>query len=61
MEDEVTSLLNEVVACEDLTLKLEVQECRYQRGTDRKDCPEIVSAGQEAFGGIEVMMDLKDQ
>lgn len=60
MEDETISLLNEVIACENLTIKLEIEECTYQWGTERNDCPEIIIQGQENFGGIELTMNLKN-
>jgi hypothetical protein len=61
MDDEVISVIIEALPCEELTIKLEVEQCRYMWGTERTDCPEFVITGQEAFGGVELKMNLKKQ
>ncbi len=57
MEKETISSLNEVVACKDLHIKVTVEKCKYEFGTNRKGCPPIVIKGKEKFGGIEFIFD----
>ncbi len=59
MEDETISLLNEVIVCDQLTIKLVIEECKYQWDADREGCPPITIKGQEAFSGIELTYELK--
>lgn len=56
MADETISLLNEVIACDQLKIELVVEKCRYEWGTERTDCPTITIQGSESFAGISVKM-----
>lgn len=59
MHDETISLLNEVMTCDQLNIKLVIEECQYQWNVERKDCPPILIKGQENFAGIEITYELK--
>lgn len=59
MHDETISLLNEVMSCDQLKIKLVIEECQYQWNVERNDCPPIAVKGQENFAGIEITYELK--
>ncbi|MCX7552752.1 hypothetical protein OS175_02580 [Marinicella sp. S1101] len=56
MADETISLLNEVIACDQLRIELVIEQCRYEWGTERTDCPKITIKGSESFAGIKAKM-----
>ncbi len=53
MGTETQSGLNEVIACEDLTIKVTLKKCEYFFESKNTGCPEVVVKGQSGFAGIE--------
>ncbi|MFC3192897.1 hypothetical protein ACFODZ_01460 [Marinicella sediminis] len=57
MADETISVLNEFIACKDLTIEVTVEECVYAFDSKNSGCPPIAIEGQEGFGDIVFIID----
>ncbi len=53
MGKETQSVLNEVIACEDLTIKVTLEKCEYFYESNHTGCPDVMVKGQSGFAGIE--------
>lgn len=53
MGKETQSVLNEVIACEDLSIKVTLEKCEYFFESKNTGCPDVIVKGQAGFGGIE--------